>query len=202
LSPRAARRGGRPDPKSAGPNATLSLWGEPGEPEGYDPGAPTGPLEVAELAVMHQQVEEARAEEAGPVEEARAAEVAPLVEGPHAEPGPADAGLGNQAGGDSQAGGDTQAGGAIDGGDDEESQAARTAHLDVQGGTIPETSEKMEYPREVVPPAELVITMSSGEGTELPHWADPPTGEVRLESPRGRAPGMEAARLARSSLAR
>ena len=50
MSPRAARRGGRAERKSPGPNATLSLWGEPGQPEGYDPGAPTGPLELAELA--------------------------------------------------------------------------------------------------------------------------------------------------------
>jgi len=38
--------------------------------------------------------------------------------------------------------------------------------------------EQMEYPREDPPSAELVATVSSGEGTELPHWADPPTGEV------------------------
>ncbi len=34
------------------------------------------------------------------------------------------------------------------------------------------------YPRDVVPGAELVKTVSSDEGTQLPHWADPPTGEV------------------------
>ena len=58
MSPRAARRGGRAERKSPGPNTTLSLWGEPGQPEGYDPGAPTGPLETAELgpaAVGNQQ---------------------------------------------------------------------------------------------------------------------------------------------------
>jgi CDP-diglyceride synthetase len=120
LSPRAARRSGRAERKSPDPNATLSLWGEPGQPEGYDPGAPTGPLELAELAEVHQQAEAAHGE----------------------------------------------------------SEATRGAQPDVQGGTIAETGQKMEYPQEVVPPAELVITMSSGEGTELPHWADPPTGEV------------------------
>jgi CDP-diglyceride synthetase len=35
----------------------------------------------------------------------------------------------------------------------------------------------MGYPREVAPPERRVAEMS-GEGTELPHWADPPTGEV------------------------
>ena len=59
-----------------------------------------------------------------------------------------------------------------------EGAAALSAQPDVQGDAIAESGQKMEYPREVVPPAELVITVSSGEGTELPHWADPPTGEV------------------------
>lgn len=36
----------------------------------------------------------------------------------------------------------------------------------------------MGYPQGVVPGAELVAEVSSGDGTELPHWADPPTGEV------------------------
>ena len=51
----------REDP---GPNATLSLWGEAGEPEGYDPGAPTGPVELVELAGAHQMAEEAPGREA------------------------------------------------------------------------------------------------------------------------------------------
>ena len=148
MSPRAARRGGRAERKSPGPNTTLSLWGEPGQPEGYDPGAPTGPLELAELAEVHEQVEAARDETGGPVQPIEA------TEGTE----PVDQGLDAEHAG--------------------ESQAARSAQPDVQGGTIAETAEKIEYPREVVPPAELVITMSSGDGTELPHWADPPTGEV------------------------
>ena len=148
MSPRAARRGGRAERKSPGPNTTLSLWGEPGQPEGYDPGAPTGPLELAELAEVHQQAEAAPGESGGPVEPIEATEGAEPVDQGHD---------GEHAG---------------------ERQAARSAQPDVQGGTIAETGQKMEYPQEVVPPAELVITMSSGEGTELPHWADPPTGEV------------------------
>ena len=203
MSPRAARRGGRTDRKSPGPNATLSLWGEPGQPEGYDPGAPTGPLELAELAAMHQQVEEARveklgvAEELGVVEELDVVEVPPAeelpaeelpAEEPHAgeplpgeplpgEPLPVEAGRVDE-GAVAQVDEGSQVDDAIDGGNEGERQAARGAHPYVQGGTIAETSQKMEYPRVVVPPAELVITMSSGEGTELPHWADPPTGEV------------------------
>ena len=148
MSPRAVRRGGRAERKSPGPNTTLSLWGEPGQPEGYDPGAPTGPLELAELAEVHQQTEVPRGESGEAVEPIEAAEGAE----------PADQGLDGEHAG--------------------ERQAARSAQPDVQGGTIAETGQKMEYPQEVVPPAELVITMSSGEGTELPHWADPPTGEV------------------------
>jgi CDP-diglyceride synthetase len=46
------------------------------------------------------------------------------------------------------------------------------------GLTIMEGTEQIGYPREVVPGAELVKRVSSGEGPQLPHWADPPTGEV------------------------
>ena len=59
MSPRAARRGARTDRKSPGPNATLSLWGEPGQPEGYDPGAPTGPLELERADGAYSPVERA-----------------------------------------------------------------------------------------------------------------------------------------------
>ena len=97
---------------------------------------------------MHQQAEVARGESGEPVEPVEAAEGAEQLEQ------------------------------GLDGEHAGERQAARSAQPDVQGGTIAETGQKMEYPQEVVPPAELVITMSSGEGTELPHWADPPTGEV------------------------
>ena len=60
--------------------------------------------------------------------------------------------------------------------------AGEAAGAALEGGlaqpAIPDQAEQMGYPREVVPRAELVDTVSSGEGTELPHWADPPTGEV------------------------
>jgi CDP-diglyceride synthetase len=47
---------------------------------------------------------------------------------------------------------------------------------------IEDIGDDMEYPREVRSPVAVPVaatsTMSGGEGTELPHWADPPTGEV------------------------
>jgi CDP-diglyceride synthetase len=47
---------------------------------------------------------------------------------------------------------------------------------------IEDIGDIMEYPREVRSPVAVPVaatrTMSGGEGTELPHWADPPTGEV------------------------
>ena len=63
--------------------------------------------------------------------------------------------------------------------------------------TVPIQVEQMEYPREVVPRPELVATVSSGEGTELPHWADPPTGEVprALADQHGEDDEMQAWRL-------
>jgi len=177
LSPRAARRSGRADRKSPGPNGTLSLWGEPGQPEGYDPGAPTGPLELAELADMRQQAEDAPGEVVRGVEardeEVRDEEV--RDEEVHGEEGIGEGGIGETA--EAADRGDEVDEG-LAGEDGGEREAAHSAQPDVQGGTIAETGQKMEYPLEVVPPAELVITMSSGEGTELPHWADPPTGEV------------------------
>jgi len=163
LSPRAGRRGGKPGRESPGPNATLSLWGEPGQPEGYDPGAPTGPLELGDMAEASQQGEEGRGdlrEQDHPSVEGRSSENGELVKQAEAAEG-AD-----------------QVDEGLDGEHNGEGEAALSAQPDVQGGAIEETGQKMEYPREVVPPAELVITMSSGEGTELPHWADPPTGEV------------------------
>lgn len=83
------------------------------------------------------------------------------------------------------------------GGHEGEGEAARRAQPEVQGATISEPDEKMEYPREVVPPAELVITVSSGEGTELPHWTDPPTGEVprAITGPKAQEDELQAWRL-------
>ena len=60
--------------------------------------------------------------------------------------------------------------GVVEGGPDGEDETLET--------TITELSNQMGYPREVVPSTELVAIVSTGEGTELPHWADPPTGEV------------------------
>jgi CDP-diglyceride synthetase len=48
----------------------------------------------------------------------------------------------------------------------------------VNSPVIAPASVEMRYPQVVVPGAELVAELSSGDGTELPHWADPPTGEV------------------------
>jgi CDP-diglyceride synthetase len=171
LSPRAARRGSRAERESPGPNAMLSLWGETGQPEGYDPGAPTGPVELVELARAHEQVDEARAPETpdNPAER---------PDNPAETPDSSVEAPGGEARGGQDNGGTDQSDQGIDGGEGGGTGAAPSAPPDVQGGTIAETAQKMEYPREVVPPAELVITMSSGEGTELPHWADPPTGEV------------------------
>lgn len=175
MSPRAARRGGRAERKTPGPNTTLSLWGEPGQPDGYDPGAPTGPLELAELAEVHQRAEEARAGELGG-EQAAGEEV--LDEEVLDEEALGDVALDDVARGGAAAEGADRLDDGLEGAHVGERPAAPSAPRDVQGGTIAEAGQKMEYPQEVVPPAELVITMSSGEGTELPHWADPPTGEV------------------------
>ncbi len=55
------------------------------------------------------------------------------------------------------------------------------------GAAVQDEDGAMGYPGGVVPPAGAVpagqiaqpgATMSTGEGAELPHWADPPTGEV------------------------
>ncbi|HUC14228.1 MAG TPA: phosphatidate cytidylyltransferase [Acidimicrobiales bacterium] len=187
MSPRAARRSGRADRKSPGPNAALSLWGEPGQPEGYDPGAPTGPLELSELAEVDQQSIEAGAVEASAEERPRdetpgqkgggdlREEDQPSVAVALAMHLSENAGL---AGSGEAARGTDQVDESLYGEHDGETEASRSAQPHLQGGTIAEAGQKMEYPQEVVPPAELVITMSSGEGTELPHWADPPTGEV------------------------
>ncbi len=62
-------------------------------------------------------------------------------------------------------------------------------------GPVPRITDPvgpMGYPREVldIPAAgELTIRVSTGEGNELPHWTDPPTGEV----PRALAPPGEGA---------
>ena len=62
---------------------------------------------------------------------------------------------------------------------------------------ITNSNGQMGYPAEVVPRAELGAKVSSGEGTELPHWADPPTGEVprALAGPAGEDDELQAWRL-------
>ena len=63
--------------------------------------------------------------------------------------------------------------------------------------TIPDQGDQMGYPRDVVPRAGLVARLSSGEGTELPHWADPPTGEVprAITGPHGQDEELQAWKL-------
>jgi hypothetical protein len=63
--------------------------------------------------------------------------------------------------------------------------------------TITEVGDEIGYPREVVPSAGLVARLSSGEGTELPHWADPPTGEVprAIAGPPGQEDELQAWRM-------
>ncbi len=102
---RARRRGpvGVEEPVMPAEPLAVRGWGSSGEPEDYDPGAPTGPFQVAQGA-----------------------------------------------------------GGAGPGEGSEVADEARAAGYD-----------RVEAPR-----SKLVATVSSAEGTELPHWADPPTGEV------------------------
>lgn len=50
--------------------------------------------------------------------------------------------------------------------------------VDITPDSVPSPSRHRSYDREVVSRAKLVAEVSSGEGTELPHWADPPTGEI------------------------
>jgi len=88
------------------------------------------------------------------------------------------------------AGDDDAGGGALPSGSDAPA-AEQTVPLEVSGtappagaaetsteDVVPTDEGQIEYPREGLPGAEPVATVSSGEGTELPHWADPPTGEV------------------------
>jgi phosphatidate cytidylyltransferase len=98
------------------PPVAVAEWGEArAAPADYDPGAPTGPLKVAQVG-----------------------------------PGPATRGNGPNGGQDGCGG---------------------------QDGLDEAPTAEMGYPRGVAPPERRVAEMS-GEGTELPHWADPPTGEV------------------------
>lgn len=133
---RPRRLRGRRAQLTSVPPVILGEWGVAGgPPEGYDPGAPTGPVELA----------------------------AP----------PADA----------------TSPGAPPAGTVPERQVE---------AEIPRRAAQMEYPHEVASPLRTRAyapaaagpqpyrTMSSRDGTELPHWADPPTGEV----PRALAPDV------------
>ena len=169
------------------PPLELSEWGEGGPPHDYDPQAPTGPLplgdltevaEVAEVAVVapvpdapEPDAPEPDAPEPGaagsqvvvppeapPLEPALSepAVLEPAVPEP-AVPEPAVPERGESAGG----------GGP-----------GRDGELTPPGTNITVVPGQIGYPRDVVPGAELVKRVSSDEGTQLPHWADPPTGEV------------------------
>jgi len=134
----------------------MGGWGPDGEPIGYEPGSPTGPV------------------------------TATASHGDEASRGEASRGEASR--------------GAASRGEASRGEASRGAAS--RGAAS--RGEEMEYPREVAPKqdsvapkAELVVTMSSGEGTELPHWADPPTGEVprALAGPEGADEAMQAWRL-------
>ncbi len=174
------------------PPLELDQWGEGGPPLDYDPQAPTGPVPLTDVseamavtpatdvpvpaapmpevpvpAAPVPDVPGAAAPEAAApvldvpeatVPEAPAPEVtAPEVAAPEVTVPEVVA---------------TEGENAVQGGSG--------PHLEQTppGLKITDAPEKIGYPREVVPGAELVKRVSSGEGTQLPHWADPPTGEV------------------------
>ena len=64
-------------------------------------------------------------------------------------------------------------------------------------GSYLSESGQIDYGREDPDSAEFVGTVSSGEGSGLPHWADPPTGEVpaALAGQHGQDDEMQAWRL-------
>jgi len=162
-------RGPKGPERALPPPLSVSGWGEAGEPDTYDPGAPTGEVGVpARDWVLTAPQDVAAA--AGTV--AAAAGIAAAETGTVA--GEANEGAGVEAG--------------------EAEDVTRPVVLEgALAATVPagerirDGAGAMEYPREVVPPAgatsarqgaEREATMTTGEGPELPHWADPPTGEV------------------------
>ncbi len=185
------RRRGPGDEEAPAPAVVLDPWGEAGPPGNYDPGAVTTPLELAEAAGTGA---------------AGAAGVAGAGAGAGARTG-ADPAAGRpltaavllrgvQAGSRHSVGDEGQTSTVVagKGGPDGQDETLET--------TINELSEQMGYPREVVPSAELpsaelVAIVSSGEGTELPHWADPPTGEVpsAIAGPKSEDDELQAWRL-------
>ena len=146
------RRGTRDKDPATG--VTLDPWGEAGLPVEYDPDAVTTPLELAEVGAT------VGAGAMAGIETRLAAER-------HAGTDPSGSiGLPSRA--ELHIGASTT----------DTKEGGPDAHDETLETTITELSNQMGYPREVVPSAELVAIVSSGEGTELPHWADPPTGEV------------------------
>ena len=153
------RRSGRPGQKDLAHGGSLKPWGEAGPPSDYDPDAETGRLDLDQLSGLAQLTDLAGL-----------ADVGALVT------------AGSGAGDELSAG----AGGEVLSPAESEGHGVTvpapgnslTGEDEHQGATIAELDNQMGYPREVVPNAQLVSTVSSGEGTELPHWADPPTGEV------------------------
>jgi phosphatidate cytidylyltransferase len=201
-------------------------WGEAGPPADYDPDAETSPLELAQVGALVGAGSELAAGTgselaAGTGSELAAGTGSELAAGTelHSATGlgarngrGAGPGQGGRpelgTGTDLPAGAETAlapalhgliglpdstaeagAGGANEGGADPRDETLET--------TITELSDEMGYPREVVPSAELVATVSSGEGTELPHWADPPTGEVpsAIAGPKSEDDELQAWRL-------
>jgi phosphatidate cytidylyltransferase len=152
------RRRGPVEDEGPVPAVVLEPWGDDEPPGDFDPEAVTTPLELAGAAAVVSAGSGAEPSAGRPLSAAlplRGVQTGP----PH--------NVGDEA--------RTSTVVAGKGGPDGQDETIET--------TINELSEQMEYPRDVVPraelpSAELVAIVSSGEGTELPHWADPPTGEV------------------------
>ncbi len=181
------RRGRRARGAAKVPPLELSEWGEAGPPGDYDPLAPTGPLPLGDVPA-------ALASSAAPPEAAvpDAVVPGPAVPGtavpspeaavpspeaavpstevavPSTEVAAPETAAPEPAEPDMPAGGERAT----------ESPPARGPEQTPPGLIITDAPGQIGYPREVVPGAESVKRVSSGEGTQLPHWADPPTGEV------------------------
>jgi phosphatidate cytidylyltransferase len=157
--------------------AAPDPWGEDGAPSNYDPDAVTTPLELAEVGAVVGAGAGAGIEPLGRPELRTSTDRHTRSE--------LHAGGGRHSRADlPTSAADTQQGGPD----------AADATLET---TITELSSEMGYPREVVPSAELVAIVSSGEGTELPHWTDPPTGEVpsAIAGPKSEDDELQAWRL-------
>ncbi len=249
MSRRSGRRPDRSEQQEPAQSTTLSLWGEAGQPEDFDPEAATDPLRLAELSEMlapaaagdrqqqspgtsgavHEdptvELQVATAEREHPTGELKLFRDAEPPLGPAVTPGATVTGpdatrpelpVPQPAGPETPAGQETAGGAAL------ETEPAATAPggpglgaprspegVEPQSGdppaepeylvdrperssralsegapeTITHVGDQIGYPQEVVPSAGLpsaglIARVSSGESTELPHWTDPPTGEV------------------------